>query len=698
VLRIDNPGDPQTGDFVHAVEVRMRASAGGFVALHVPAPEADFAAVLAEPRELWSVRGPIVPGEEMRTYALPVETSVVPSSHVKHLFLSPTDAAGATFEIESVRVVLEKEFLAAIPSGPGWRGLSEIYRESLVARAPESMHFPVTIAPRAWLDLAIGTVEEGPVRFRVSARSGGGDELLLERTVTTPRRWEPARVELAELAGERAVLSFSLSAEKQGALGLWGAPVVRSSRDDAGGRAQGVILILADTLRSDHLGFYGYERETAPALRRIAAEGALFRHCVTQGTWTKVSSPSILLALYPSSHGIANFTDRLPSSATTLAEVLRDAGHATLSLSSIFFTGKLTHLEQGFEELHESTSVTDLRSSKTARELVDRLLPWLETHRDVPFFVFLHVFDPHDPYAPERPYDARFADPAARARHEREAQEVRRFITNPILRAFGMPRRAELAAAGFDPDAYVAYDRDWYDGSILAMDAELGRLFERLRELRLAERTVVAFTSDHGEEFLEHGAMFHGHSAYGELARVPLVLWGPGSVPAGAVIGETVETIDVMPTLLELAGVPPPPGIQGRSLVPLLDAGAPGGASKPAWTPRPAVTEKRPERDPNSPTRGDRTSTALALDGYKLIHNSERAPGVPEYELYDARDDPLDQRDLAAEKPEVVERLRAALDAWRARVAEVRLEPESASPESLTPEELERLRSLGYVQ
>jgi arylsulfatase A-like enzyme len=415
---------------------------------------------------------------------------------------------------------------------------------------------------------------------------------------------------------------------------------------------------------------------------------------VVQGTWTKVSSPSLLLSLYPSSHGIANFGDRLPESAETLAEVFRGAGFATLSLSSVFFTGKLTNLQQGFEELHESASVTDLGSSKTARDYVDRLVPWLERHRDGPFFAYLHVFDPHDPYRPERPWDARFGEPRGKEEHEREAGAVRRFIENPLLRAFGMPSREELIEAGFDPEAYVAHDVDWYDGSIRAMDVEIGRLFEALHGLGLAVRTLVVFTSDHGEEFLEHGRTFHGQSVYGELTRVPLLVWGPGRVPAGVAVEESVESVDVAPTILALAGLPPLAQAQGRSLVPLLAE----GAAPPAGWSRRAVTEKRRETDPSSPTALGGVATALALDGWKLVELEGPEPGAVSHELYDDRRDPLNRSDVAAQHPDVVARLARELEAWRAGVAGVRLEPEAASDEPMSPEELERLRSLGYVQ
>jgi arylsulfatase A-like enzyme len=706
MLRIEIPTEPPADDFVHAIEVRMQASAGLSVAVELRGAGGEgFSAMLDAPRGLWSLSSPLVPGDEIRTYALPAVTRPVPSSQARHIFMSPTDAVGASFAIESIRVIFGRERLASIPSGVGWQGLSEVYRESLVARSPETVRFPLEVPPRAWLDLALGTPEETPVTFKVAVgrATGGGSEgegsVLLERTLTRPSRWEPARVDLARFDGERVSLALSLASAKPGAVGFWGAPAVRSSLpqgSDAGDRLTGVILILADTLRSDHLDLYGYERDTAPVLRRLAAEGASFRRCVAQATWTKVSSASILTSLYPSSHRIFYFWDRLPSSAVTLAEVFRDAGHATLSLSSVFFTGKLTNLQQGYDELHESSFLSDVRSSKTAREYVDRLLPWLEAHRDVPFFVFLHVFDPHDPYKPYRPYDSLFGDGAGKEEHEKNADRARGFVRNPVLRAFGMPTREELREAGLDAASYVGHERDWYDGSIRAMDAEIGRLLERLRELGLERRTLIVFLSDHGEEFLEHGRMFHGQSVYGELTRVPLVLWAPARVPSGMVVEETVETIDLFPTVLELAGIASPPGVQGRSLVPLL-SGARDASGRDSWETRPAISEKPPEVDPQSALVPGLASTAIVHDGWKLIHNTKRPQAVPEYELYDDRTDPLNRDDLAERHPDVVKRLKEELEAWRGRVSAVRLEPEGGSAESLSPEELERLKSLGYV-
>ncbi len=728
VLHVERTAGLDDKDIVHALEVRMRVSAGANMSAALPSSEKlDLAEAVAEARDFpWMMTTPIVPGDTMRTYRLTRRRGLT-VAEARHVLLRPTDAAGARFEIESIRLVSRREHLAGIRSGPGWQGLSEVYRETLVSRSPETIAVSLVLPERPWLDLGVGTPEDGPITFRVAvsddaSRKGGETVTLLERTVTRPHRWEDARVDLQRFAGRKVTLRLTLASERAGALGFWGSPVVRSrgaapsqSAVAAAGGAgrpaapQGVIVIWADTLRQDHLDVYGYARETTPVLRRLAREGVLFTQCVSQATWTKVATPSLMTSLYPTSHTVKEFNDRLPSSAVTLAEVYREAGYATLSMSSILFVGAFTNLHQGFQELHEDGSLPDQESSKTAREYVDRLLPWLEARRDVPFFAFLHVSDPHDPYRPYPPYDTMWADPAKRAEHERQAAEVRKFIAEPLMKRFGMPTRAELERAGFDAAAYVAHDVDWYDGSIRAMDAEIGRLIERLGALGLDRRTLVVFTGDHGEEFLEHGRTFHGQSVYGELTNVPLLMWGPGTVPAGGVVGDVVEIIDVMPTLLEIAGLAQPEGLQGRSFLPLLRGagtapsragstlaaeagGIPAGAA--AISEKLSTSADAGAAPPPHPTE----SFSIVLDGWKLVHNTLRDPGAPEHELYDARKDPLNLENVAAAHPEIVERLAAALREWHAAARARRLEPDSEAAASLGAEELERLRSLGYIQ
>ena len=718
VLHLGRTPDPTHRDTLHAIEVRMRATAGANLQVDFSGREdlkLDQAAADIRDFSEGVPVSPLVADGEMRTYTLRPVTTVV-ASDIRHMLLRPSDAAGANFEIESVRLVFRHEYLEDIPSGVGWQGLSEIYAESLVSRSPEKLRFAVTLPPRAWLDLAIGTVEDAPVTFRVALeREGPGAEpqVLLERTLTRPHRWERAPLDLSAFAGESLTMTLGLSAAHNGAIGFWGSPVVRSlgatpdtaARSARAGRTpRGVILIWADTLRRDHLGVYGYERNTSPVLDALAKDGVLFRDRVSQATWTKVSTPTLLTSLYPGTHTVTDFTDRLPVAATTLAEVFREAGFATLSMSSILFTGQFTNLHQGFEEVHEGGSLPDQESSKTARDYVDRLLPWLEAHREVPFFVFLHISDPHDPYRPYPPYDSMWADLSRAEEHEKRAVDVREHIADPLLKIFGMPNRDELVRAGIDPQDYVGFDRAWYDGSIRAMDAEIGRLLERLRGLGLADDTLVVFTADHGEEFLEHGRMFHGQTVYGELTNMPLIVWGPRFVPRGVEVAATVETVDVMPTILDLAGLPHPDGLQGSSTVPLFSrGGGPRSGVVAAGTGvgehGPAFSEKAVTRPGGGgPPPHDTESFAITLDGSKLVHNTRRPAGVPEFELFDAHADALNQQDVAASHPEVVERLARELAAWREALAAARLAPDSQATQDLAPEELERLRSLGYVQ
>ena len=696
ILRVERTAGFDHDDLLHSVELRMKVSAGTDVWLTtVDQEEPDWDRVLGRARLFpWPAKAALEPGEEVRTYILKPRFDAA-NSDIRHLLIRPTDVADADFEIESVRLVFRNEHLASQPASIGWHGMSNVYREGLTTRTSQVASFAVTLPAAPWLDVALASADDAPVTFRVTLRTGDGEQhTLLERTVSTPHVWQPVAVDLSAFGGRQADLALSATGEP-GGLGFWGAPVIRSRAQPSDESPQGVIVILGDTLRSDHLDAWGYGRETAPVITSLAANGARAEDCISQATWTKVSVPSIFTSRYPLSHGVRTMTDRLPASAHTLAEVFRDAGYATLGLSSISFTGRMTNLHQGYEEFHESASLST-SNSKTARTYVDRLLDWIDRHRDTPFFVFLHVADPHSPYLAYPPYDTMWGEPGDSEEYLKQQDATREHIESPLMRSFGMPARQEIAAAGLDPEQYVDYELDAYDGSIRAMDLEIQRLIERLRELGLDDRTLIAFVSDHGTEFLDHDRHFHGHSVYGELNRVPMVLWGPNVAP-GTVITETVQALDLMPTVIELSGLEPPAGMQGQSLASLMSGDATSGDGD-RFRPRPAFTEKAFIGEAEGPLHGDLESYSIIADGWKLIHNPRRPDGRPEHQLYDHRADPLNRNDLASEHPERVEQLLAQLDAWRAS-AEAELLPADADlAEGMSPDDLERLRSLGYVQ
>jgi arylsulfatase A-like enzyme len=691
ILHLERIAGLENPDQLHSIEVRMRVSAGarmGLVVRSLPTVELQIEPARAR-GVTWPFESVVTSGDETKTYTIAAPAPIT-GSRVRHLLLRPTDAAGATFAIESVRLVFRREVLAATPSGVGWQGLRDVFRETIVTRTPETARFAVALPARPVLDLSVGTPEDAAVTFQVAVERAGQESVVLAHTVTTPYRWERRTVDLSAFAGAAVTLAISATSDRAGTLAFWGAPAVRQRVAETKA-PQVVILVQGDTLRTDHLDAYGYERATAPTLTRLAHEGALFRRAFSQTGWTKASAPSVLTSLYPSTHGVHKFGDRLPSSATTIAEAYRQAGYATASFSSVVFTGAFSNLHQGFEEVHEVESTAGRagpEGGKTAREYVDRATEWLEAHRDVPSFVFLHFMDPHSPYVPNRPYDSTWADPTKRGEYVRQQKALKEFIASPNMALRAMATREELTRAGLDPEWFIRYSKDWYDGSILGMDRELSRLMERVEGLGLRDRTVFAFYADHGEEFHEHGEMFHGQSVYGEMIHVPLVVWAPGRVPAGTDVQETVELIDVMPTLLDLSGLDRPRSMQGASLRPLLGAGG--------WTPRPAFAEKQPNG--GSDARAAAEIYAMVDGRWKLIHNAVRGEGRPEFELFDAEADPLDQHDVAALNPDVVARLTRSLDAWQRGARAARLRPDGETAKDMSAEQLEHLRSLGYVQ
>jgi arylsulfatase A-like enzyme len=636
---------------------------------------------------------------------------------LRHFLLTFREGKSAKFSIESVRFVSEKEEKLKEASGQQWAGLAEIYHATLAAKTPESIKIPVRELPQhARLDFAFGTREDTPVKFKITVSDRDNSKesspaVLFERTVTIPNRWQTERIDLAAYEGKSILLEFALAGEKKGLWGYWGSPTIRSHRTALastiakGGSSEkrkprGVIFLVTDTLRKDHLNIYGYPRETVVHLKRFADEGVAFSHAISQGTWTKVSIPSMVTSLYPLSHTVLGMEKGLPASAKTIAEVFREEGYATVAFSSVPFTGKMNNMHQGYEELHESSSVSDNEyRAKTARPFVDRLIPWLKEHKDAPFFVFLHVFDPHSPFRPRPPYDTLWGAPGAKDRLvEIEADMKKHKVgTSPVD---NLPHKAEYLKTGNDPDELLKIYKDWYDGSIRGMDAEIGRLLEALREMGLDQDTLIVWSADHGEEFWEHGKMFHGQSVYGELNQVPLVFRWPNNpdIRKGAMVDQQIENIDIMPTILELAGIAGPTNMQGRSLLPLLK-----GSGAATWEERPALTQTMVRDEPpggtpsGAPRPPEKPHFGIINRGWKLVRK-EVEPEAQQ-ELYEHPIDSLNLTNVITSDGSAshVMALADALEAWKSRAGAAQLPSDETMTTQLSSEELRRLRALGYI-
>ncbi|MCZ7649927.1 MAG: sulfatase [Thermoanaerobaculia bacterium] len=417
-----------------------------------------------------------------------------------------------------------------------------------------------------------------------------------------------------------------------------------------------LLLVSIDTLRADHLGCYGYARSTSPAIDAWAAGGTLFEDVTSPSPWTLPAHASMLTGYYPSRHGLKELDRQLPGGARTVAEMLAEAGWATAAVVNSQHLGPRFGLARGFAELVYLEERMDQR--EPTRRLVDLAIEHLHRPRDRPLFLFLHTYDVHSDY---------------RSLPEHEA---------PFLRDYGGPvdgstgqliafRKGELSLGPRDAARLV----DLYDAGIRQADAEFARLLEGVERSGRAAETTVVLLSDHGEEFLDHGGVLHGRTHFQELLRVPLVIHGPG-VPAGRRVGAPVSLVDVAPTLLALAGVAPPAGLDGIDLSPTWKRW--GGAP----TPRLLFAEadhNNAEPDILRTVRDGRHK--LILD--RLDRTSR---------LFDLEEDPGERTDMAGRDPRTAARLRAEI----ARFLQLRPVGEAGSA-ALSQEEIALLRSLGYL-
>jgi arylsulfatase A-like enzyme len=418
-----------------------------------------------------------------------------------------------------------------------------------------------------------------------------------------------------------------------------------------------VIIIDIDTLRSDHLGCYGYHRDTSPEIDALARESVLFERAFSQAPNTPPSQTSILSGLYPSTHGMIKDDDKVPDSVVTLAEVLSRHGHTTAGFHDGGYMSQTFNIGQGFN-LYDSSQGNGLS------RIGPKVMAWLDDHAEENFLLLVHTYDTHTPYDPPEPYRSLFLDglepptpgfePAAKV-----MEQIRLSVWTDEPRSL--------------PENDLEYARALYDGGIRYVDEWVGQFLDRLEELGLDERATVILISDHGEEFQEHGSILH-EKLYSTVTKVPLMVRLPNSAASHRVT-EVVETIDLMPTILDLVGAPHPPGLQGESLVPLIK-GAPGGDGL-------AFGE--------SPFFGHRRFVASGPNQLLLTKNSGAI------ELYDFVDDPAQQHDITSSDPEITDRLSSEIEAWEERVAAAVLGTDTDDTK-IDPETLQQLKELGYIQ
>lgn len=387
-----------------------------------------------------------------------------------------------------------------------------------------------------------------------------------------------------------------------------------------------VLVIGIDTLRSDHLGCYGYPRATSPNIDKLASEGVRFETAISASPWTLPSFATAFTSLYPSQHGAGSLESRLKTIFPTLAMMLLKHGYSTAGIANNATIGPEFGMDRGFEYY----DLPPPAAERFADGATEDALAWIDRTGDKPFFLFVHYFDPHLPYAPPPPYDSMF----------------NKGYTGPVGTSFSLQTITGTDTHLYDYVKALPRD-DWnqvvalYDGEIAFTDSAVGKLLAGLGERGLRHKTLVVLFADHGEEFLDHGAMDHGHTLFDELLRVPLVFSLPGVLPKGKIVSNQVRLLDLVPTVLDVLGIETDAHLEGASLKPLLLGS--GEVKAPEHSLLPADVALSGALLAGS----DRKS--LRAYPWKMVYEL----GTGRTQLYDLRSDPGEKLDVADKEPQV---------------------------------------------
>jgi arylsulfatase A-like enzyme len=476
-----------------------------------------------------------------------------------------------------------------------------------------------------------------------------------------------------------------------------GTAVTEIVRPDPDSRPN-IVLYVTDTLRADRLGAYGYDRPITPNLDAFASTAVVFERGLAQAPYTRPSTASILTGLSPATHRVLGMNDVLPSNLETLAKILHAAGYETAGfvangnvIGDFGFAEGYDHFadlsgpdrtrDRGFE-IHARHA--DGADHEFVAPLNEYVFEWLDRRPvDRPFFLYVHAVEPHSPYNPPPLYRDRFAPGVGETPLDPETEAVVRRLQESFI-ARGVPQAKRgigsrawlhaLAAGVIRPTERVLADLNaLYDAEVAYADAAFGALMAELERRHLVQDAAIVFVSDHGEEFFEHGSWEHGKTLHSEVLRVPMIARFPGDAPRGTRVSTIARQIDLVPTLLEVVGLPTPGDLDGRSLLPAI------GGQVDQHAPSLAFVDLNGFE-----------AQSLEEGEWKLI---EALRPTAELSLF-ARNDPGEIHDLARAEPILAGWLAARL---RTEVARARTRVVESATTEIDPEREAQLRAMGYV-
>ncbi len=643
--------------------------------------------------------------------------------------------------IDLLSVTLERRGADFADSAAGLREVDRegVLRPVVYTHAPSRLRWRVRVPEGARLGVALATHDRrSPVRFTVTVSSRSADTTVFQETVTDETTWHERAIDLSAFAGRTVDLILGTGSGRPGQIGFWGSPILSGTARTSASRSRppNVIVYVIDGGGADLMSLYGYNRHTTPNLERLAAEGVVFDRAHSNSAWTKPSTASFMTGLQHSAlGGFRDWGDRIPEAAPTMGQRFHAAGYQTAWFTFNGNAGRGSALNRGVDRFQDNNRPGQ-RFAESARFLQEAFWGWREAFPGSPWWAHFQVTDVHEPQITLPPFQGLFVDAARRERlmgHPPAGDfETGDGWFQRVQRAPGWSRaergemslaahyRETLAQLGIDRIEFYDIQRGLYDETMVRVDHHLGRFVDRLKATGEWDNTILVVTADHGHPAGSHtrfgrelfdpvpaeteGAFFDSYRT-----RVPLVIVAPGRLPAGVRIREPVSLVDLLPTVLDLAGLPPPERTQGRSLVPLM-------RGDPSWETRPVILEQV-ERDVRTdewtghiemidgrwgasleiwPQRGlgDPPVQPSRWESKARFH----VDGQPRLLLYDLWEDPFTRQNVNARYPELVERYTRLLETqWRAHLAMAALYKPGGQVQ-LTAAQLETLRALGYIR
>ena len=622
----------------------------------------------------------------------------------------------ASLDLLSISLIPKETTYAAAPVGIRNVGRGESTRRTLFTHAPGSIAYRVRVPEEARLDFGLGVLrQDAPATFRVMAGSLGTEpETLFEERYGNPESWAQRSVDFSHLSGQTVTLTLESEAERPGTVALWAVPTLSGPRAT---NRPNVILYIIDAGGADYMSLYGYNRPTTPNLERLAREGAVFEYAYSNSIWSKPSTPSFATSLHHSVlGGYRTDSDPIPDQAVTMAQRLHGAGYQTAVLTSNAYAGAMSSLDRGADALRDEGAEPN---STSTLELHEDFWNWREAFPGEPFFVHFQTTDVHWPWNPVPPFAGTFVDPETREQYYDWEREVAKAAGRPRPQWLGHETYPDSAyeKAGVDKTAFFNAARGLYDETMAHNDYQLGRLVERLKARGEWEHTLLIVAADHGnthglgvfDSIPPHLPNFNSYQS-----RIPMIIVWPERIEGGQRFSQPVSMIDMLPTILDLAGLPAAEIAMGQSLAPLL-------LNKAGFEPRPVIFD---EFYVDVDTR-ELEGTIEVIDGrwgaslsIETELDEEKGDGEGESEedeveakeqenteskrprlmLYDLWSDPYSLHSVHEERPDLVQKYTAFLEAqWEAHRALAQRFTRSGDV-PLTPEQLETLRALGYIQ